>query len=41
MKQINACWLKIIKNLREMISELDDLKNKIGDLFFKMVYLMK
>jgi hypothetical protein len=26
MKQISACWLKIIKNLREMISELDALK---------------
>jgi hypothetical protein len=23
MKQINACWMRRIKNLREMISELD------------------
>jgi hypothetical protein len=36
MKQINACWLKRINNLREMISELDALKNKRGDLFFKL-----
>jgi hypothetical protein len=41
MKQISACWLKIIKNLREMISELDALKNKRGDLFFKLVDLTK
>jgi hypothetical protein len=41
MKQINACWLKRIKNLREMISELDVLKNKRGDLFFKLVDLTK
>ena len=41
MKQINVCWLERIKNLREMISELDALKNKRGDLFFKLVDLTK
>jgi uncharacterized coiled-coil DUF342 family protein len=41
MKQINACWLKMIKKLREMISEIDALKNKRSDLFFKLVDLMK
>jgi hypothetical protein len=41
MKQINACWLKRIQILREMISQLDALKNKRGDLFFKLVDLMK
>jgi hypothetical protein len=42
MKQINACWLRRIKNLREMISELDVLKNKKkSDLFLKLVDLTK
>jgi hypothetical protein len=41
MKQINACWLKRIKSLREMINELDVVKNKRGDLFFKLVDLTK
>jgi hypothetical protein len=41
MKQINACWLKRIKNLREMISELYALKNKRGELFFNIVDLTK
>jgi hypothetical protein len=41
MKQINACWLKRIMNFREMISELDALKNKRGGLFFKVVDLTK
>jgi hypothetical protein len=41
MKQINACWLKRIKSLREMINELYVVKNKRGDLFFNLVYLTK
>jgi len=41
MKQINACWLKRIKNLREMISESYALKNKRGELFFNIVDLTK
>jgi hypothetical protein len=39
MKQINYCWLKRIKSLREMINEIDVVKNKRGDLFFKLVDL--
>jgi hypothetical protein len=41
MKQINACWLERIKSLSEMINELDVVKNKRGDLFFKLVDLTK
>jgi hypothetical protein len=41
MKQINVFWLKIIKKLREMISELDNMKSKRGDLLFKLVDLTK
>jgi hypothetical protein len=41
MKQINACWLKRIKSLREMINELDVVKSKRGDLFLKLVDLTK
>jgi Tfp pilus assembly protein PilO len=28
MKQVNACWLRRIKDLKEMINEIDVLKNK-------------
>jgi len=41
MKQINACWLTRIKNLREMINELDVVKSKRGDIFFRLVDLTK
>jgi hypothetical protein len=41
IKHINGCWLKRIKNFTEMISQLDSLKNKKGDLFFKLVDLIK
>ena len=41
MKQINVCWLKRIIFLREMINELDVVKNKRGDLFFKLIDLTK
>jgi hypothetical protein len=41
MKQINACWLKRIKSLREMLNELDVVKSKRGDLFLKLVDLTK
>jgi hypothetical protein len=41
MKQINACWLKIIKFLREMLSECDVINTKRGDVFLKLVDLTK
>jgi len=41
IKQINVCWLKIIKSLREMINELDVVKSKRGDILFKLVDLTK
>jgi len=41
MKQINTCWLKIIKIVREMLSELDDVKIKRGYLFLKLIDLTK
>jgi hypothetical protein len=41
MKQINSCWLKMIKYLREMLSELDVVKIKRGDIFLKLVDLTK
>jgi hypothetical protein len=41
MKQINSCWLKIIKSLREMLNELDAMKSKRGDLFLKLFDLKK
>jgi hypothetical protein len=41
MKQINACWLKIIKCLRELLSECDVVKIKRGDIFLKLVDLTK
>jgi uncharacterized protein YicC (UPF0701 family) len=39
MKQINVCWLRIIKELREMINEIEALRNKKSDLFLKLVGL--
>jgi hypothetical protein len=41
MKHINACWLKRIKCLRELLSELDVVKIKRGDIFLKLVDLTK
>jgi hypothetical protein len=41
MKQINACWLRRIKELKEMINETDVLRNKKSDLFLKLVGLTK
>jgi hypothetical protein len=41
MKQINACWLKRIKCLRELLSECDVINIKRGDIFLKLVDLTK
>jgi hypothetical protein len=41
MKQINACWLRRIKELREMINETEALRNRKSDLFLKLVSLTK
>jgi hypothetical protein len=41
MKKINACWLKRIKTLREILSELDVVKIKRGDLLLQLVDLTK
>jgi hypothetical protein len=41
MKQINACWLKIIKFLREFLSECDVINIKIGDIFLNFFYLTR
>ena len=41
MKQINACWLSRIKELREIINETDVLRNKKSDLFLELVNLTK
>jgi hypothetical protein len=41
MKQINSCWLKIIKCLREMLSECDVINTKRGVVFLKLVDLTK
>jgi hypothetical protein len=41
MKQINACWLKRIKELKEMINETKALRNKKSDLFLNLVGLTK
>jgi hypothetical protein len=41
MKSINACWLRRIKELRDMISENGALRNRKSDLFFKHVSLTK
>jgi hypothetical protein len=41
MKQINACWLKRIKCLRELLSECDTINIKRGDIFLKLVDLTK
>jgi hypothetical protein len=39
MKPINACCLKMIKSLREILYEVDVVKIKRGDLFLKLVDL--
>jgi hypothetical protein len=41
MKQINVCCLKIIKCLRELLSECDVLKIERGDIFMKLVDFTK
>ena len=41
MNEINACWLRIIKELREMINETDILRNKKNDLFVELVNITK
>jgi hypothetical protein len=41
MKQINACCLRRIKALREMINEIKALRNIKSDLFPKLVSLTK
>jgi hypothetical protein len=41
MKQINACWLKRIKCLKEMTNEIHVVKNKRGYMFFKILDLTK
>jgi hypothetical protein len=41
VKQINSFWLKIIKFLREMLSECDFINTKRGDLFLKIIDLTK
>jgi uncharacterized coiled-coil DUF342 family protein len=41
MKWINACWLRRIKESKEMINEIDVLRNKRSDLFLKLVGLTK
>jgi len=41
MKHVNACWLRRIKELKEMTNETDVLRNKKSDLFLKLVDLMK
>jgi hypothetical protein len=39
MKQINACWLRIINFLREVLSYCDVINTKRGDVFLKTVDL--
>jgi len=41
MKQVNACWLRRIQELKEIINEIDVLRNKKSDLFLKLVDLIK
>ena len=41
MKQINVWWLKIIKCLRDLLSECDAFKIKRDDIFLKLVDLTK
>jgi len=41
LKQINACWLKRINCLQEMLSECDVINTKRDDLFLKLVDLTK
>jgi len=41
MKQINACWLRGIKELREMLNEIEAPRNKNSDLFLKFMGLTK
>jgi hypothetical protein len=36
MKQINAYWIRIIKELKEMINKTDVLRNKKSYLFLKL-----
>jgi hypothetical protein len=41
MKQINACWLRRVKCLREFFFECDVINTKGGDIFLKLVDLTK
>jgi hypothetical protein len=41
MNKINECWLRRIKELREMINDIEVLRNKKNDLFLKLVSLTK
>jgi len=41
MKQINSCFLKRIKFLRELLSECNVINIKRGDVFLKLVDLTK
>jgi hypothetical protein len=41
MKKVNACWLRRIKELKEMINETDVLRDKKSNLFLKLVDLTK
>jgi hypothetical protein len=41
MKHIKAYWLRIIKSLREMMDELDILRNKRNYFLFKLMNLTK
>jgi hypothetical protein len=41
LRQINACWLKRIKCLREILVECDTINTKRSDVFLKLVDLTK
>jgi hypothetical protein len=41
MKQINACWINIIKFLREFLIECDTINIKRGDILLKLIDLTK
>jgi hypothetical protein len=41
IKQIDACWSRRIKCLREMIVECDNINSKRSDVFFKLIDVTK
>ena len=41
MQPINACWLKRIKLLRDLLTECDTINIKMGDILLKLVDLTK